>query len=1115
MTTVTSAPPLDSSTGPTTWHPDSRLSTTTGPRSTTQPVEFGGGPSRPRSRRDPPADAPAAAVCAATALAYGIVGWLSLALAIPPGYASPMYPAAGIALACTMVFGWPAALGAALGSLAVNLGLQAERGTLDAAALGVPAAIALGVALQALLGVALLRRVVRLPTGLTEPREIVRFLLIAAASCVISASVGNLALLARGDVAALDLPLSWLTWFVGDALGALIGAPVTLTLIGRPRADWVVRRVSVGLPLALATLVMAAAIGQVEGWDSRQAREAAENDARRVGAALQTQLEHALHALEAVRGALLVAPGLDRAGFASITAPWLAPGSPVATIAWFERVTPSQIAGFEAATRAEGRAELSAFRVFDRRTDRDPAAVPTERRDDAFPMRFVEPLGGNAGALGVNLMSIPAARSAALRSASDGRAAATDAFTLTQDSDARRAVAVYGAVRADAPAGTGRSLTTARGYVSVAMRLDDLVAPAQALAPGGQPLCLIDTDAQGPARVLHGDPACETASAAGPLQTAMVEFAGQPWQLMMRPAAGTGARPTNVWLFAMLGLLATAMFGALMLIVTGRTRRIEGAVRARTAQLEAQARERARAEAALRESEQRFRNILNTVPIGVVYSDLSGQIRQANPKFCELLGYSAEELVQRRTQDLTDAQDHAEEMQLSVRLVRGEIPGYRVNKRYLARDGRRVWVRSVVSALRDESGQPRRIVGIAEDITEQLRLAEAERARETAEAANQAKSEFLSRMSHELRTPLNAMLGFAQLLELDQRSPLSDTQRPWVAQMQQAGWHLLEMINDVLDLSRIESGTLRLQVAPVSLREAADASLALIERDARRRQLSVAIRLDPSCTRVLGDLTRVKQILTNLLTNAVKYNRDGGRIELTSRRSIERDRIEIVVTDTGLGMTPEQLDHLFEPFNRLGRERTNAEGTGIGLVISRRLAELMSGTLVARSAAGSGSTFVLTLPRAESATDIASKARETVDDAAGYHRRRVHYIEDNETNVEVMRGILSQRPQVELEVSVTAEAGLSSVRARRPDLILLDMHLPDLHGLEVLAELRRDPALCTVPVIVVSADAMAGQIEAAKAAGAAAYLTKPVSVSELLREVDQRLDAIDTGFGAA
>jgi PAS domain S-box-containing protein len=1118
MTNTTGASPLDSAIDTTTRHPESRPLTTPGSllRSSQSP-ESGGSPSHPRGSRPPMRAATPSwpLVMAGTALAYAVLGWLGLLLAIPPGYASPIYPAAGVAMAATLVFGWPAAVGAAIGSFAVNLGLAADRGTVQAATLLVPLAVATGAALQAGAARWVLQRAMRLPTGLTDPRDILRFMAIGVASCAVSPTVAHVALVAAGTVSPAALPLSWATWLVGDALGVLIGAPIVLTLIGQPRSDWQPRRVNVGLSLGVATVVMVMAIVQVERWDQQQERAEADAGARQVRSALEARGREAVHALEAVRGALRVAPGIDRGQWATVTAPWIDPGSPIGTIAWFVGVPPGQAAVLEAEVRAEGRPELAAFRVFNRGGDGDPTPLPVALQDEALAMRFVEPLAANHQALGVNVLSIPAARRAVLRTVADGRPAASDPFLLTQDPARDRvAIALYGAVRAPGSGAGGPG--SLRGVVSVAVRIDDLVGPVLETAARGTELCLIDADAEPTRRRLFGGADCEkTLSDRATVHRSTLEVAGQTWQLLVdRSAPGSGGLShANVWLFALLGLLATAMFGALMLTVTGRTRRIEAAVRGRTAQLEAQARERARAEAALRESEQRFRNILNNVPIGVVYTDLNGQIRQANPKFCELLGYTAEELGERRAQDLTDERDLGQEMELSVRLVRGELPGYRMNKRYIARDGRRVWVRSVVSALRDENGQPRRIVGVAEDITEQLRLAEAERARETAEAANRAKSDFLSRMSHELRTPLNAMLGFAQLLELDQRSPLSEAQRPWVAQIQQAGWHLLEMINDVLDLSRIESGTLRLQVEPITVREQVDASLALVERDLRRRHLSLSTQIDPDAARVVGDGTRIKQILTNLLTNAVKYNRDGGRIELTARGGLEPDQVEITVTDTGLGMTSDQLAHLFQPFNRLGRERSSTEGTGIGLVISRRLAELMAGSLTVRSQPGFGSSFVLTLPRAEAPHPAAAAEPQTVDAAQAYHRRVVHYIEDNETNIEVMRGILAQRPQVQLEVSTTIAQGLARLVRQRAHLILLDMHLPDGSGLDVLAALRRDPSLGDVPVVVVSADAMASQIDAALAAGASAYLTKPVSVSEVLRVVDQRLDEVDTAFG--
>jgi PAS domain S-box-containing protein len=486
-------------------------------------------------------------------------------------------------------------------------------------------------------------------------------------------------------------------------------------------------------------------------------------------------------------------------------------------------------------------------------------------------------------------------------------------------------------------------------------------------------------------------------------------------------------------------------------------------------------------------------------------------VKQTNPRFCELVGYGADELLRMTAADFTHPDDVAQDREFSAQLIGGAFPLYRRHKRFVSKSGRTVWVQTTVSLLRNEDGQPWRIVGAVEDITEHLRLAEAERAREAAEASNRAKSDFLSRMSHELRTPLNAMLGFAQLLELDRRHPIAEPQRPWVSQIQNAGWHLLEMINDVLDLSRIESGNLRLSIEALDLHALVEATTTMIQGDAEKRGIVITHDLAPEASSLRGDATRVKQVLINLLSNAVKYNTDDGRIHIASR--LDGEMIEIAVTDTGLGMTPEQLSELFQPFNRLGRERSQQEGTGIGLVISQRLAELMGGSVRARSVAGEGSSFILTLPAVSEPQALRTDFGSLSTNSAQYHRRIVHYVEDNETNVEVMRGILAQRPQVVMDVSVTGLDGLASIRARRPDVILLDMHLPDISGMDLLRHLKSDPTTAGIPVVVVSADALISQIEAAREAGAMRYLTKPVSVSELLGVLDELLDNAETRFG--
>ena len=360
-------------------------------------------------------------------------------------------------------------------------------------------------------------------------------------------------------------------------------------------------------------------------------------------------------------------------------------------------------------------------------------------------------------------------------------------------------------------------------------------------------------------------------------------------------------------------------------------------------------------------------------------------------------------------------------------------------------------------------------------------------------------------MSHELRTPLNAMLGFAQLLDLDRRPAPAPHQQGWIAQIQKAGWHLLEMINDTLDLSRIDAGAVRLSLGPVALGPLVAHCAAMAGPAAAERQVSLDVQLDADTPAVLGDETRIKQVLSNLLSNAIKYNHQGGRVEVRALSLPDR-RLQLRVLDTGLGLSQAQQAELFQPFNRLGRETSQTEGTGIGLVISRRLAELMGGDLQVESEAGRGATFVLTLPLADAAPASAEAARPAPAEAPTQSRRKVHYIEDNETNIEVMRGVLDLRPQLALSVSMLGLDGLQAVRRNRPDLILLDLHLPDVDGLELLHQLQRDPACARIPVVVVSADATPDRVAQVLAAGARHYVAKPVDLAPFLALLDALLD---------
>ena len=1044
-----------------------------------------------------------------TAAGYFVAGKLALMLAIPPGLASPLYPGAGLALAAVLVYGRIALPGVLLGSFLVQMLLAVPSELPPPLALLLSSVTAVGAMLQAALGAALVRWRLKGTLELTEPREVAAFCLLGGAvACCLNASLSTLALSWAGVVPAGVRAFTWWTWWVGDTLGVLIGAPILLTLIGRPRAAWAERRITLGLPLLATTALLATATVLVARWDTERTRSAFERDASAAAAALTAELRQSLFALEALRGLYIGSDDVTADELRRVTEPWLQLPLHIQAMGYSERVARKGIPQQEAAiTKQLGRP----FRIFDR--DTADASSPWRGDDDVVAITLIEPLVSNQRAIGVNALSIPAAREAILRATETDAPAATTGFKLTQESGSQTGVVLYRALYTG-DSGPGARRQALRGVVFVSLRMQQSMAAATRHAPAYLRWCLVDNQPAAARPLLAGVPGCELATTGMLRHVTSIPLGGQNWllHLIAEPAKVPDAGPGNAWLFSTVGLLSAAMLAALLLTVTGRTRRIETAVAERTADLQHEVAERERTESALRESEQRFRNIFDHAPIGIVYADLQGRVRDANPRLRELIGYDADALAERTIADLTCPDDRADDTLALGRLLRGEVAEVQRNTRLQHRDGTVLRVRMNWRVLRNALCEPQRLVAVVEDITEQLRFQEAEQGRQLAESANRAKSEFLSRMSHELRTPLNAILGFGQLLELDRRPRLASHQQGWVGQILQAGWHLLEMINDTLDLSRIEAGMLRLALAPVALEPLVAHCVAMLSPAAQQRGISLQVHIADDASQVLGDETRLKQVVSNLLSNAVKYNVTGGQVVVRSHR-LDNQTLEIRVLDTGLGLDEAQMAELFQPFNRLGREQSDTEGTGIGLVISRRLAELMGGTLTADSVAGVGATFVLRLPLADLQQPHPGVSPPSTDVTDRYRQRTVHYVEDNETNIEVMRGILAQRPQVTLEVSTLGLDGLTAIRSRRPDLILLDMHLPDVDGLELLRQLQRNPACADIPIIVVSADATSTRIAEALAAGARHYLTKPLNLAHFMSVLDDLLESVDSRFG--
>lgn len=419
------------------------------------------------------------------------------------------------------------------------------------------------------------------------------------------------------------------------------------------------------------------------------------------------------------------------------------------------------------------------------------------------------------------------------------------------------------------------------------------------------------------------------------------------------------------------------------------------------------------------------------------------------------------------------------------------------------------WLRTRGQANYNEAGELLSVSGTNLDITELKRAEErVVQAKEAAEKANRAKSEFLSSMSHELRTPMNAILGFSQLFDFD--TNLAAGQRENIREIRKAGQHLLRLINDVLDLAKIESGKLTLSLEPVLPVRVVKECLALMQAQADARRISLDFDAGAHAgLYVHADSMRLKQVLLNLISNAIKYNHPGGSV--TVRFMVEDNaRLVIQVEDTGYGISESQYDAVFEPFNRLGAEQSDAEGSGVGLVITRQLVEMMSGRLDFVSEVGKGSCFSATLNIAEAWTaQTAVNDNVSVTDMPAFavrSPRRILYIEDNASNLRLMEQLLQRFSSIELMMASDAFRGLYRARTEQPDLIILDINLPGIDGFEALKVLRHDAVTADIPVIALSANAMAHDVERGLRAGFKAYLTKPVVMSELLRVLEQLLE---------
>ena len=515
--------------------------------------------------------------------------------------------------------------------------------------------------------------------------------------------------------------------------------------------------------------------------------------------------------------------------------------------------------------------------------------------------------------------------------------------------------------------------------------------------------------------------------------------------------------------------------------------------------------------------------ILTSANFSIIATDEKGIIQLFNPGAERMLGYTAAEVVNKITpSDIHDPTELAARARaLSLELDTAITPGfdalafkasrgiedvYELN--FIRKDGSRFPAIVTITALRDDYDDiiGYLLIGADNSVRNQAEM-ELHRAMGVAEKANVAKSVFLSSMSHELRTPLNAILGFAQLMESGSPLPTSTQQRS-IKQILKAGWYLLELINEVLDLALIESGKLSLSTEPVSLAEVMQECETMIEAQALKRRISVSFPSFDMGYFVNVDRTRLKQVFINLLTNAIKYNCIAGTVEVACIVPTP-GRIRICVEDSGEGLSPKQLAQLFQPFNRLGQEMSGEEGTGIGLVTAKRLIELMDGTIGVESTVGKGSVFWIELDLTDERQYVID-TEESVTIAPvklqdGAQLRTVLYVEDNPANLMLVEDLIARRHDIRLLSATDGSRGIEIARAALPDMILMDINLPGISGIEAMKILREDAATAHIPVVALSGNAIPRDIRKGLEAGFFGYLTKPINVNEFMDTVDATL----------
>jgi len=871
------------------------------------------------------------ATIAALALLYFLTGRLGLMLAIPPGYATAIFPPAGFALAALLLYGnrvWPGVL---LGSFALNLSMSPNFESVFSTTGLVALSIASGAVVQGWLGAALVRRWVGFPAPLADEGEIFKFFLLGGpVSCLVNSLVGSTTLLQAGAISADAYAFTWWTWWVGDVIGVFVATPLVFIALAPPRDLWRKRVLSVALPLLVTLAVVIALFVRVSAWEDQAQRTELNNYAHTVTETLQRNLDVYTTTLESVERFFVASGGrVSRQQFTTFSTETMRRHPGLQALSWQPLVQDAERDRFERAVQAEGFAN---FQIQERSASGQP--MPATRAADYVPVTFIEPYASNERALGFNLLSNPARRAALLQARDTGQMMATGRIKLVQEKGDQFGVLLIQPVYSTEQglSDVASRIKHLQGYATAVLRTGDMFGTlVQELNSRDISLRLIDETVPQAPEVLYQLPSWDSAPMGrGWDQVIELPVGGRQWRLEFRPMSRYLVlhRAWQAWATLAGGLLFAGMLGAFLLLITGRTAQVQQKVDERTHELKV---------------------ILDNVVDGIISIDELGIVKSFNCAAETIFGYPAGEVIGQNVK------------MLMPEPYRSAHDGYLLNYRNSGLSRIEGMGRELIGQRKGGDTFPMDLaisrsihnerplfIGLVRDITERKRL-------------DKLKSEFVSTVSHELRTPLTSISGALGLLAGGALGEMTGTVKQLIDMAHKNSLRLTVLINDLLDMDKLMAGKMVLDLQAQPLMPLVAQALEGVRSYGEQYGVSFVLGTHEE-VQVRVDAGRLIQVFNNLLSNAAKFSPQGGQVEVAVRRLTD-DTVRVEVSDSGCGIPDSFKAHIFQKFSQADSSDTRQKGgTGLGLAISKELIEHMNGAIGFTSVSGQGTCFYFDLP---------------------------------------------------------------------------------------------------------------------------------------------------------